>query len=119
MWHKRERWFGTGYGIRCKGCTRGLPQLIFMPTLRERGPWNHKGPWNGQTPLMETNTLKIDIPTMIVAQDKKFVWNRLWNPIQGVCKWVATTYFHPNYPETWSRESQRILELPIPTDGKK
>jgi hypothetical protein len=30
---------------------------------------------------METNTLKIGIPTMVVAQDRKMVWNRLWNPI--------------------------------------
>jgi hypothetical protein len=68
---------------------------------------------------METNTLKIGIPTMIVAQDRKMVWNRLWNPILGVYKAVATTCFHPNSPETWSMESQRILEWPIPTDGKK
>jgi hypothetical protein len=59
---------------------------------------------------METNTLKIGIPTMIVAQDTKMVWNRLWKPIQGVYKGVATTYFHANYPETWSMESQRTLE---------
>jgi uncharacterized protein YodC (DUF2158 family) len=80
---------------------KGLPKLIFMPTTRERGPWNHKGPWNGQTPLMETNTLKIGIPTMIVAQERKLVWNRLWNPIQGVYMGVATTYLRANYPGTW------------------
>jgi hypothetical protein len=55
---------------------------------------------------METNTLKIGIPTMIVAQDRKMVWNRLWNPIQRVYKGVAKTYFHANYPGTWSMESQ-------------
>jgi hypothetical protein len=41
--------------------------------------------------MMETNTLKIGIPTMIVAQDRKMIWNRLWDPIQGVYKEVATT----------------------------
>jgi hypothetical protein len=56
---------------------------------------------------METNTLKIGIPTMIVAQDRKMmIWNRLWNPIQRVEKGVATTYFHANYPGTSSMESQ-------------
>jgi hypothetical protein len=59
-----------------------LPQLIFMPTAREGGHWIHKGPWNGQNRLMETNTLKIGNPTTIVAQDRKMVWNRLWNHVQ-------------------------------------
>jgi hypothetical protein len=31
---------------------------------------------------METNTFQIGIPTMIVAQDRKMVWYRLWNPVQ-------------------------------------
>jgi hypothetical protein len=53
-----------------------------MPTIREPGHWIHKGPWNGQTPMMETNTLKMGIPTTIVAQDRKMAWNRLWNPVQ-------------------------------------
>jgi hypothetical protein len=97
----------------------GLPQLIFMPTIRECCQWNHKGPGNGQTPRMETNTLKIGIPTMIVAQDRKMVWNRLWNPIQRVYKGVGTTYFYANYPGTWSLESQRTLEWPNPTDGNQ
>jgi hypothetical protein len=90
-----------------------------MAIIRERGLWNHKGPGNGQTPLMETNTLKIGIPTMIVAQDRKMVWNRLWNPIQRVYKGVATTYLHGNYSGTWSMESQRTWEWPNPTDGNK
>jgi uncharacterized protein YodC (DUF2158 family) len=90
-----------------------------MPTIREGGPWNHKGPWNGQTPMMETNTLKSGIPTMIVTQDRKMIWNRLWNPIQRVYKGVATTYFHANYQGRWSMESQRTLEWPKPTDGNK
>jgi hypothetical protein len=81
-----------------------------MPTTREPGQWNHKGPWSSQTGLMETNTLKIGIPKMIVAQDRKMVWSSLWNPIQRVYKGVATTYFHANYPGTWSMESQRTLE---------
>jgi hypothetical protein len=55
---------------------------------------------------METNTFKIGNPTMIVAQDRKLVWNKLWNPIQGVYKGVATTYSHANYPGTWPMESQ-------------
>jgi hypothetical protein len=90
-----------------------------MPTIGERGPWNQKGPWNGKTPLTETNTLNIGIPTMIVAQDRKLVWNRLWNPIQPLYKGVTTTYFHANYPGTWSMESQRTLECPNPTDENK
>jgi hypothetical protein len=54
-----------------------------MPTIREGGPWIHKGPCNGQNRLvMEPNTLKIGIPTTIVAKDRKMVWNRLWNPVQ-------------------------------------
>jgi hypothetical protein len=77
-----------------------------MPTIQEGGQWNHKGLGNGQTPLMETNTLKIGNPTTIVAQDRMIVWNRLWNPIQGVYKGVATTYFHVNYPGPWSMKSQ-------------
>jgi hypothetical protein len=68
---------------------------------------------------METNTLKIGIRTMNVAQDRKMIWNRLGNPIQGVYKEVATTYFHANYPGRWSVESQRTLEWPKPTDGNK
>jgi hypothetical protein len=56
---------------------------------------------------METNTFKIGNPTMLVAQDRKMVWNRLWNPIQGVKKGVATPYFHSNYQGKWSMESQR------------
>jgi hypothetical protein len=59
-----------------------------MPTAREPGRWYHKGPWNGRTPIMETNTLKIGIPTMIVAHDSTMVWNRLWNPVQRVNKGV-------------------------------
>jgi hypothetical protein len=90
-----------------------------MTTIRETGPWNCKGPWNGQTPLMETNTLKIGIPTKIVAQESKMDWNRLWNPIQGVYKGGATTYFHGNYPGTWSMESQRTLEWTNTTNGNK
>jgi hypothetical protein len=50
--------------------------------------------------MMETDTLNIGIPTMIVAQDRKMVWNRLWNPVQRVNKGVAKTYFHANYPGT-------------------
>jgi hypothetical protein len=68
---------------------------------------------------METNTFKIGIPTMIVAQDRKMVWNRLWNPVQKVCKGVATTYFHANYPGTLSMESQMSLEWPNPNGGNK
>jgi hypothetical protein len=68
---------------------------------------------------METNTLKVGIPTMIVAQVSKMVWNRLWNPIEGMYKAVATTSFHANYPGTWSMETQRTLEWPNPTDGIK
>jgi hypothetical protein len=90
-----------------------------MPTIREPGRSNHKGPWNVQNLMVETNTLKIGIPTMIVAKDRKMVWNRLRNPIEGVCKGVATTYFHAHYPGTWSIESQRTLECPKPTDGTK
>jgi hypothetical protein len=93
---------GTGCEILFNGCTRGLPQLIFMTTIQERGPWNHKGSGNGQTQLMETNTLKLCIPTMIVTQQRKMDGNRLWNPIQRVYKGVATIYFHDNYPGTWS-----------------
>jgi hypothetical protein len=37
MWPKIERWFGRGCGILFKGCTRGLPQLIFMTNPREPG----------------------------------------------------------------------------------
>jgi hypothetical protein len=97
-----------------------LPQLISMATIRERGPWNHKGPGNGQISLvLETNTLKICIPTMIVAQKRKMDWNKLWNPIQRVYKGVAKTYFHGYYPGTWSMESQRTWEWPNPTDGNK
>jgi hypothetical protein len=55
---------------------------------------------------METYTLKIGIPTMIVAKDRKMVWNRLCNPIQGVYKAVATTYFNANYPGRWSMQSK-------------
>jgi hypothetical protein len=55
---------------------------------------------------MDTNTLKIGIPSLIVAQDRKMVWNKLWNPIQVVYKGVATTYFHANFTGTWSMESQ-------------
>jgi hypothetical protein len=51
-----------------------------MPTIWEDGPWIHKGPSNGQNQLMEPNTLKIGIPKVIVAQYRKMVWNRLWNP---------------------------------------
>jgi hypothetical protein len=90
-----------------------------MPTTRERGPWNHKGPGNVETLLMETIILTIGIPTMIVAQDRKMVWNRLWNTVQKVCKGVARTYFHANYPKTWSMKSQMTSEWPIPTDGNK
>jgi hypothetical protein len=90
-----------------------------MPTIRESCPWKHKGPWNGQTHLMATNTLKIGIATMIVAQDRKMVWNRLWNPIHGLYKAVATTYFHANYPGKLSMEAQRTLEWPNPPDGNK
>jgi hypothetical protein len=43
---------------------------------------------------LNTNTLKIGIPTVIVAEVSKMVWNRFWNPIQRVYKGVATTYFH-------------------------
>jgi hypothetical protein len=68
---------------------------------------------------METNTLKIGIPTMIVAQDRKMVWNRLWNPIQRVYKGVAKTDFHANYSGTWSMESQMISEWPNPNNGNK
>jgi hypothetical protein len=68
---------------------------------------------------METNTLKMGIPTTIVAYDRKLVWNRLWNPVQGMNKGVATTYFHANYPGTGSLESQRTLEWPNPNDGNK
>jgi hypothetical protein len=68
---------------------------------------------------MEKSKLKIGIPTMNVAQERKMVWNRLWNPIQGVYKAVDTTYLHPNSPETWSMESQRSWEWPIHTDGNK
>jgi hypothetical protein len=67
--------------------------------------------------MMESNTLEIGIPTMIVAQDRKMVWNRLWNPIQGVYKGVATTYFHANYLGTWSMESRMTSEWQYPTDG--
>jgi hypothetical protein len=49
---------------------------------------------------MEPNTLKIGIPTTIVPEDRKMIWNRLWNPVQRVNKGVATTYFHANYPGT-------------------
>jgi hypothetical protein len=90
-----------------------------MPTTLESGQWNHKGPWNGQTRLMETNTLKIGIPKMIVARDRKMVWNRLWNPIQRVYKQVSTTYFHANYPGIRSMESQKTLEWPNPNGGNK
>jgi hypothetical protein len=69
--------------------------------------------------MMVTNTLKSGIPTMIVAQDRKMVWNRLWNPVQRLCKGVATTYFHANYPRRWSMESQMNLEWPKPTEGNK
>jgi hypothetical protein len=69
--------------------------------------------------MMETNTLKSGIPTMIVAKDRKMVWNRLWSPIQGVYKGIATTYFHANYPGRWSMESQMSLEWPKPTEGNK
>jgi hypothetical protein len=68
---------------------------------------------------METNTLKLGTPTMIVAQERKMVWNRLWNPIQLVHKGVAPTYFHDNYPGTWSMESQRTFECTHSTDGNK
>jgi hypothetical protein len=78
-----------------------------------------KGPWNGKTQTVETNILKFGIPTMSVAQDRKMVWKRLWNPIQRVYKGVATTYFHANYPGTWSIESQRTLECPKPNGGNK
>jgi hypothetical protein len=54
---------------------------------------------------METNTLRIGIPTMIVAQVSKKDWNRLWNPIQRVYKGVATTYFHANTIVFWAANS--------------
>jgi hypothetical protein len=66
---------------------------------------------------MGTNTIKIGIPTMLLAQYRKMVWNRLWNPIQGVYMGVATTYFHANYPGTWLMESQIISNWQYPTDG--
>jgi hypothetical protein len=47
------------------------------------------------------------------------VWKRLWNPIQRVYKGVATTYFHDNYPGTWSMKSQMTSELPNPNSGNK
>jgi hypothetical protein len=68
---------------------------------------------------METNTLNIGIPTMIVAKDRKLVCKKLWNPIPRVHKQVATTYFHANYPGTWSMESQMTLDWPNPSDGNK
>jgi hypothetical protein len=68
---------------------------------------------------VETNILKFDIPTMSVDKDRKMVWNMLRNPVQQVSKGVATTYFHGNYPGTWTNESQMILESPKPTDGNK
>jgi hypothetical protein len=90
-----------------------------MATIRERGPWNHKGPRNGQTPLMETNTLRIGIPTMIVAQKRKMDGNGLWNHIERVYKAVAKTYFYGNYPGTWSMDTQRTWEWSNPIDGNK
>jgi hypothetical protein len=68
---------------------------------------------------MDTNTIQIGIPTMIVEQVIKRVGNRLWNPIQRVYKGVTTTYFHANYPGTWSMESQRTWEGQNTTDGNK
>jgi hypothetical protein len=68
---------------------------------------------------MERNTLKLCIPTMIVAQVSKKDWSRLWNPIERVYKGVAITYFHGNYLGTWSMESQMTWEWPNPTDGNK
>jgi hypothetical protein len=68
---------------------------------------------------VETNTLNIGIPTMIVAQDRKMVWNRLWNPVQRVNMGVATTYFHANYPRTWTMKSQKTLEWQNPNGGNK
>jgi hypothetical protein len=68
---------------------------------------------------MEPNTLKIGIPTTIVAQDRKLIWNTFGNPVQLVCKGVATTNFRANYPGRWSMESQMNLEWPKPTDGNK
>jgi hypothetical protein len=55
----------------------------------------------------------------IVAQERKMVWNSLWNPIQRVHKGVATTCFHDNYPGSWSVESQRTFEWTHSTDGNK
>jgi hypothetical protein len=68
---------------------------------------------------METNTLKTGTPTMIVAQERKMVWNRLWNPLPLLPKGVATTCFHDNYPGTWSMESQRTFECTHSSDGNK
>jgi hypothetical protein len=90
-----------------------------MPTIQEPGRSNHKGPWNVQNLMVETNTLKIGISKMVVAKERKMVWIRLWNPIEGVCKGVATTYFHDNYQGRRSMESQMNLEWPKPTDGIK
>jgi hypothetical protein len=37
-----DKWYETGFGILFNRCTRGLPELIFMTTIRQGGPWNHK-----------------------------------------------------------------------------
>jgi hypothetical protein len=58
---------------------------------------------------METNTLK----------NKQDELEEVVESYSRVYKGVATTYFHGNYPGTWSMQSQRTLEWPNTTDGNK